>query len=378
MATSSTKVLKVTCAHTLYVGLGFAVLFPANSSAETFQQSLTLPLSIEYETNPRLLTNNEKSVRRTILKPDYSLMLTQGNDQFSADFSLNIERSSNQSASEEREDPNLVLAWTRSYERGEFGITANFSEQSTRISEFDDTGLVSADNTRQTRSIGGHWNTALSERYNFALNADVTKVEFDSQTGSLNDYDNKSINARLGYSVNEQIESYAQISLSRFEPATSSKTNFRSLDLGAAWAISEQFNIDGNIGINKTSGSSSESGWQAMLNAEYMTARTRTNIGLSRSRSPSGAGIINESNQLSAGWTYNLSEKENLGLDFNYRENLTSNQSDTVLLSANYTRALAQDWDFKLSAAHRNRDDENSNVSSNILTATIIYKLPDF
>jgi len=378
MATSSTIMIKAMMKHTLYAGLGLLAIFPDTAIALTLQQSITLPLSLEYESNPRLASNNKESARRSTLKPDYSLMATQGNDQFFVNLGLNIERSSNQSASADREDPRLGLAWTHTYAKGQFGLTANFSEQSTRISEFEDTGLVANDNTRQTRSIGANWNTALSERYTFALNADVTKVEFDNQAGSLNDYDNKSINARLGYSVSEQLESYARVSFSRFEPASNNKTSFRSIDVGVSWAVNEQFNIDGNVGINRTSGSNSESGWQAMLDASYMTERTQTSAGISRSRSPSGSGVINESNQFTAGWTYNLSGKENLGVNFNYRENLTSNRNKTARLLASYTRALAPEWDFRLSASHRNRDDETSDASSNSFTATIIYKLSDF
>lgn len=364
--------------YSIYVGAALSVAFPVNTLAVTLQQSLTLPLSIEYETNPRLSSNNKQSVRRTTLIPAYSLMATQGNEQFSVNLGLNVERSSNQSASADREDPDLNLGWTHSYETGSYGLTASFSEQSTRTSEFDDTGLVANDNTRQTHAIGGNWSAALSDRYTLTFNGNVTKVEFDSATGSLNDFDNKSFDAQLGYSVNEQIESYVRAAFSRFEPTTGNKSNTRSIVLGAAWEMSEQFSLNGNLGINKTSGVNSSSGWQAMFDANYMTARTQTQVGLSRSRSPSSAGIVNESNQLSAGWTYDLSEKENIGLSFNYQENLSSNKSKTMRLSADYTRAFAPEWDFRLSAEHRNRDDAASDVSSNRLSATIIYKLPDF
>lgn len=370
--------IKVTTKYPLYLGLGLTTLLPVNAFSLTFQQSFTLPLSLEYETNPRLLASNKQSVRRTSLKPAYSIMAIQENNQYSIDLGANIERSSNQSASEDRDDPNITLGWTHDYETGQFGITADFSKQSTRVSEFDETGLVTTDNTRETRSVGANWTTSLSDRYTLDTNAEVTKVEFDSQTGSLNDFDNKAISSQLNYSLSDTVETYVRVSLSRFEPVSTSSTNFRSVDVGSSWDVSEQLAVDGSIGINKTSGADSASGWQAMFNAEYNTARSISTFGLSRSRSPSGQGVINESNQLSAGWTYNLSDIEDLGLDFNYRENLTSNKNDTVRVIANYTRELSRQWDFTLSAQHRNRDDRFSNVSSNSLSATIVYKLPDF
>lgn len=378
MAISSTIMIKAKYRYTLYIGLSTAMAFPVNVSALTFQQSLSLPVSVEHESNPRLSPNNEVSVRRFTLNPRYSLMATQGNDQFSVDLAINAERSSNQAVSADREDPNISLGWTRGYETGQFGITANFSEQSTRTSEFDETGLVTNNNTRQTHSVGADWRKELSERYSLTVGLNATKVEFDGQTASLNDYDNKSINTQLAYSINDQIESFVGVSFSRFEPTSSDVSNFRSLEVGGTWEMSEQLSINGSVGINKTSGASNESGSQAMFGTKYTTARTQSNVSLSRSRSPSSSGIINESNRLSAGWSYSLSEIENLAVDFNWQENLTADLNKTRRVSANYTRAISPSWDFRLMAQHRNRDDATSDASSNSLTATLIYNLPDF
>ena len=378
MATSSTIMTKAMLKHTLYIGLGITVIFPFNAFALNVQQSLTLPFSIEYETNPRLASTNTESVRRQTLKPSYTLTAMQGNEEFTVDVGFNIERSSNQSASADREDPSLGLAWTHAYATGQFGLTGNFSEQSTRTSEFNDTGIVANNNTRQTRSLGGNWNTELNDRYSLSINADVTKVEFGSTTGSLSDYDNKSISAQLNYSFNERLSPFARISISRFEPVNSSSTSFRSIDVGTEWLISENFSFNTSLGINETGGSNGTSGWQADINTTYETEKSQITAGLSRSRAPSGSGVIRESNQLNAGWSYSLSDKATMAVDFNYRENLGVNSNDTMLFSANYTRTLSPDWDLKLSARYRNRDNNITDVSSNALTATIIYKLPDF
>lgn len=378
MAMSSRKMIKVNLKHGFVITLCAAVLLPTYVLGGTVEYSLTLPMSLEYENNPRLQPSNAQSVRRTRLRPDLMFMFTQNNDAFTVSLGGNIERSSNQSASADRDDQNLELGWTHRYERGEFGLTAALSEQSTRTSEFDETGVVANNNTRRTRSISANWNTALTERYTLTLSADATKVEFDTSAGSLNDYENKAINAQLGYSLSEQVETYGRLSFSRFEPVAMRRTNFRSLDLGATWSVTEQLTLDGNLGINRTSGLNSESGWQAMFDVSYETLRSDYSLSVSRSRSPSGSGIINESNQLTAGWMYRLSDKENIGLDVNYRENLSANKNETSSLSANYTRELAPAWDFRLATQYRNRDDVTSDASSTTVTATVIYKLSDF
>jgi len=379
MATSSTIMRTSIIKHAICMTVVFTAVAPTYAFALNLEQSATLPFGIEYETNPQLVSNNRQSVKRTIFTPSYSLMATQNNDQFFANLKLNIERSSNQTASANREDPNFSTGWTHDYETGQFGIIANFSEQSTRTSEFDDNGLVTNNNnTRKTKSLGGNWSTELSDRYSLSVNLNATDVEFDGVSAGLNDYKNKSLSSQVNYSINEKVNSFARLSLSRFEPVNTSSTNFRSLDIGANWTLSENFTVSASGGVNETGGSNGASGWQADVSSVYTTERTSTTAGLSRSRSPSGEGIIRESNQLKAGWSYLLSEKANIGVNFNYRENLGVDSNDTMRISADYTRALAPEWDFKVSASHRNRDDNISDVSSNTLSATIIYKLPDF
>lgn len=346
--------------------------------AATWEQSLTLPLSLEYESNPRLSETNQQSVRRTLLTPDYSITATDGTEQFFSKLRLRIERSSDTSISADREDPSIDLGWKHDHETGQFGLTAHYDKQSTRLSELEDTGQISIDNTRQSRALSGNWSNALSERYTLGLNANLTKVSFDGAGSGLNDYSDKSISAQLGYSLNEQTETFTRLSLSRFEPVSSRTTDIRSLDVGATWTVSDRLSLTGSAGINDSSGATNESGWQTMLDMSYMTERARTSLGLSRTRAPSGAGVVNESNQLHAGWTYSLSERNDLGVNVDWRENLSTNTGQTLRLGANLTHQLGPAWDFRVSAQRLNRDDDFSNASSNTLTATLVYKLTDF
>ena len=135
------------------------VMFPVNTFAMTFQQSIRLPFSVGYESNPRLVENNKRSVQRLTLVPDYSLMATKNNEQFFANLKLSLEKSSNVSVSRDREDPSITLGWTHNYETGQFGITASFVEEATQISEFAETGQVNDDDTRQNRSFLINWSS---------------------------------------------------------------------------------------------------------------------------------------------------------------------------------------------------------------------------
>lgn len=366
------------CLRAITGGLILAVCLPATAIAATWEQALSLPVSVEYESNPRLSETDRQSVRRTLLTPDYSLTATDGTDQWFARLRLRIERSSNTAISADREDPSIDLGWNHAHETGQFGLTAHFDKKSTRLSELEDTGQLTNDNTRRSRTLSANWSNALSERYTLNLNASLNKVSFDGAGSGLNDYQDKSISAQLGYSLDAQTDTFARISLSRFEPVSGSSTKIRSLDIGATWALSERINITGSAGVNDSSGATTESGWQARFDMSYLTERSHSNLGLSRTRSPSGAGVVNESNQLQAGWRYALSERDNVGVNFNWRENLSTNTGKTLRLGANYTRQLSPSWDFRVSAQRLKRDDDVSNAFSNTLTATLVYKLTDF
>jgi len=354
-------------------------ILPANTFAMTFQQSIRLPFSVEYDSNPRLVENNERSVQRFTLAPDYSLMATKGNEQFFANLRLRLEKSSNESVSADREDPAVDLGWTHNYETGQFGITASLAEQSTRTSEFAETGQIDNDNTRQNRSFGINWSSALSARYTLSADAEIRKVTFDREATNQNEFDNEAINAQLGYSVNEQLEAFTRLSFSRFDPSNNNRdTRSKSLVVGATLTVSDTLTLSGNAGINTTSGAERDSGWQAMFSADYTTERTRSNLDISRSRDPSSSGIVRENNQFNVGFTYSLSERKSVGFDLSYRENLDDNDNETMTLSGNYTQQITPEWDFRLVASHRNRDDGSIDATSNSVTATIIYKLSDF
>ena len=356
----------------------FAVTVNVYASIE---QSLTLPLTFEYESNPLFSASDEQSINRVILAPNYSIRANQGTEQWFAVASLRLEQSSDQTISQNRNDPSINLGWTHDYETGQFGVTALLNDQSTRVSEFTDSGLLSNDNTRKTRSLSVNWLNSLSDRTSLRLNGAVSNVTFDGQnTTGLVNYRNESIDATLNYTLSEQMEIFTQLFFSRYKPEGVNSLNSETsgFNLGFTWNVNEKFNITASAGTNETKSTSNNKSWQAMLNMQYATLRSNSHLSLSRSQSPASTGNINETNQIAAGWLYNLSEKEEIALDVRWGQNLTQNKTETKSLTANYTRQISLSWDFSLSATHRNRNEGLFSVSSNSAMASIIYNLQDF
>ena len=372
---TTTSTLKITTSMFL-----FTVTVNVCASIE---QSLTLPLILEFESNPQLSVSNEQSVNRRILVPNYSISSNEETNSWFVNASMRVERSSDQNISQDRDDPSLNMGWTHHYETGQFGATGFYSEQSTRISEFTDSGLVRRDNTNKTRALTLNWANNLNERTSIALDGTRTQVAFvGASTIGFVDYQDDSISAQLNYNLNEQMQTFVRTSYSLYQPdvVNSLNTEARSMDLGIDWNVNEKLNIVASIGPNKAirEDQAFRTSWQASFSVQYATLRTRSSLSLSRDQLPSSTGSLDESYRVAAGWSYELTERDNIDLALSWRQNLTSNKNETSIFTANYTYEVDLSWDFSLSAAHRVRDDLLTKASSSSIMASIIYKIPDF
>ena len=363
-----------------------------NTYAAT-QQSFTLPLTFEHDSNPRFFINDEKPVSRYSLAPEYSIRMNDGTEEWFTIVGLRLEKSSEQTISQDRIDPSLNIGWKHDYEIGHFSMAAILREQSTRISEFSDsglveytdTGLISGDNTRKTRSLSIEWLNSLSERMSLTLNYDFTNVFFDGViTTGLVGYRNDSINSALNYNLSEKMETFIQLSLSQYIPddEVSVSSTTAGFNLGIKSQVNEQLNVTASVGTSETiNNDQSKSRFESsryMFTMQYSTLQTRSNFLLSRSQSPGSIGIINEYNQLVVDWTYFLSDHDNITLEYGWIENVSLNNIEIKSQTVKYNRQISLAWDFHLSATHSNRDDKIVSVGSNSVMASIIYKLPDF
>lgn len=372
---TTTPMLKITTSMFL-----FAVSVNVCDSVE---QSLRLPLTFEFESNPQLSVSNEQSVNRRIFVPNYSISSNEGTNPWFVNASMRVERSSDQDISQDRDDPSLNLGWTHHYETGEFGVTGLIEDQSTRVSEFEDSGLVRRDNTKKSRILTVNWLNSLNNRTSLALDGTTTRVDFvGSSTIGFVDYRDDSISTKLNYNLSEQLQTFTRISFSLYQPdvVNSINTETRSMDLGIDWAVNEKLNITASIGPNKAirEDQAFRTSWQGSFSMQYATLRTRSDLSLSRDQSPSSTGNLEESYRIATGWSYSLTERDNIALDLSWRQNLTLIKNETLIFTTNYTRELNLSWDFGLSAEHKVRDDRLTNASSSSIMASIIYKLPDF
>ncbi len=347
-------------------------------------------MTVEYDSNPLLAADSNKAVVRSIIAPDYSLIGTFGRDELRFGLGLNLQRSSDSSIVLDREDPDLQLGWQRENELGSFGLTAKYAESSTLSNALEDTEnteVVNADGTQKKYSLGGSWNTALSERSTLANDTEYTYVNYD--ISSLTGYSNLSSNLSWSYALSERIEPFTRFSISRYEPhntqddtvsaSSSASSNSYNPAVGLKLTLSERLEGSFNMGVNQVSGSGSGPQGQGGFELHYVGERFDTLISAARSTVVSGEGGSVETTRVGGAWSYALSETGRLGVDASWQDSAGETPNTLRQLSFWASRELSPFWNARFSLMHKQRQQDSvPDAHANILGVSLIYSHPDF
>ena len=349
--------------------------------AGTWQSAVALPMTVEHDSNPLLLTTDEKAVTRTIIAPDYTLVGNFDRDQWQFGLGVNVERSSDTDVVSDREDPRLSFSWQRETEKGGYGLTARYIESSTLSTEVQETGVTdSNDGTQKLSNIGGNWRTALTERSTLVNETDYTHVEYD--TDSLTNYDELTTRFSLLYQWSERVELFTRSEATRYEPkdeTTLGSSNSYTQVAGVNFQISEKFTGSVYGGVNKVSDSDSGATGQGGANLRYTGERVETSVDASRSTIANGENGLIESDELRGTWSYLLDETSRVGVDGSWQETKGDAPSTFRRYGAWVSRELSPFWLARLSFTYKERErDGLPNADANIIGMTLIYSHPDF
>ncbi|MHC8400555.1 hypothetical protein ACYZTX_14025 [Pseudomonas sp. MDT1-17] len=354
----------MSCSHTAY--------------AATWQSAIAVPSTVEYDSNPTLLTSGEKGVTRTIIAPDYSLVGTSGQDEFQFGLGLNIVRSSDTSIVSDREDPRLRLGWQRETETGAFGLAARYEENSTLSTVVQDTGVVASDGTQKMYFLGGNWSTALSERSTLVNETDYTHVTYD--VDSLTDYDELATRFSWNYAWSEQVELFTRFRVSRYEPeegAAVGSSNSYTPTAGLNFQLSERFKGTVYAGLNQVSGTDSGPKGQGGVALQYAGERIDTSIDASRSTLASGDGGFVEVDALRGTWSYAVDETRRLGFDASWQDAKGQTPNTLQNYSAWFSQELSPFWIARLSYTYKQRQQDGlPDATANVVGLTVTYSYP--
>jgi hypothetical protein len=349
--------------------------------AGEWEQSISLPATIEHDTNLPLATTNKQGVSRLIVVPAYSLVGTYGLDELKAGLGLRVERSSDQRISIDREDPNLLLGWRRLTETGEFGLTTTYAEVSSREAELEETGRTAADTTRKTWTLGTRRSAAVTELSTLTAYADYKTVSYDA--GSQTNFSNIAAGINWNYAWSERIDPFLSFSVSHYEPekttAAVAASDYYTASVGVKVKASERLEWTAQGGPGRISAQTSGTGWQGSAAMQYRGEHYDAGLNMGRSANPSGDGGFVVSNRIAGTFGFAIDDRSSAGINASWQNSKGESSSTRLQLGASASRQLSPFWQARLSYLHKlRREDGQSDASGDVLGVTLVYSSPDF
>lgn len=339
-------------------------------------QDASVALGSEFDTNP-LMSEDSQSIWRYTVLPRYSISAIQDQNRWYSNAAIRFQRSSDKEISVDREDPTVNIGWDRDYERGRFSLIANYNKASTRIAEFDGTGLVVNDGSSSTRSIGANLQHLLTEKLSLSLGSRLLKTKFSGGSG-FNDFSTKSVYSTLSYSWTENISPFVQFGHTTLDSSTPNTDIIRSENymLGSNFMLSPNLNITASIGVTHISDVGNSEVGNANFN--YLRERHQFRGLVERTVAPSSLGVFQEADRYSLGYAYELTERSRIGADFSLRKNNTLNDIRTKQLFGFYARDLTEYWQMRLFLQLRELENATANAHGEVVGFTFTYNTPEF
>jgi hypothetical protein len=373
--------LNARCRVRLLVLVAGCTLGSAPVLAGEWENFVSLPATLEHDSNLPLSRTNKQGVSRLILVPAYSLTGTYGIDEFKAGLGLRVERSSDKRVSNDREDPNLLAGWRRLTETGEFGLTAKYDEVSSREAELQETGRSSADSTRKTWSLGGVWRSAITALSTLTADADYKTVSY--YAGRQTDYKNLAAGITWAYAWSERIEPFLRFAASHYDPDKSSvratTSDYYNGTVGVKAKVTEHLEWTAQGGPGRVSARSTDTGWQGSVDVQYRGDRYDAALNMGRSVTTSGDGGFVASDRVACTLGYAIDERSSLGIAASWQDNKGNNPNTMQQLGAWASHELSPFWHARLYYHHRLRtEDRLPDASGDVIGVTLVYRPPSF
>jgi hypothetical protein len=355
----------------------YFTFFTIHAGAVVVIQDASVSLGTDFDTNPIMSSEDSESIWRYTVLPRYNISATQDQNRWYSNAAVRFQRSSDKEISVDREDPTVNIGWDRDYDRGRFGLIANYNKNSTRIVEFDGTGLVVNDGSTTTRFIGANWQHLLTENLSLNLGSRLLKTKFSGGSG-FTDFSTKSVNSTLSYSLTENLSPFIQFGHTSLDSRAPNADIIKSQNymLGSNFTLSPNLNLTAAVGMTHVSDVGNRE--VANANFNYFGERYQLRGAVERTVTPSSLGVFQEADRYSLGYAYDLSEKSRLGSDFILRVNNTVNNIRTKQLVGYYTRSLNEYWQMRLFLQLRELDNTTANAHGETLGFTFTFNTPEF
>ena len=175
------------------------------NAAIILEHSGTVELGTDYHTNLQFLNDKEeKSVYIYSIIPEYKIKALDEKNEWYGSVGVNLQRSSNQDISGNREDPFAKLGWLRRFESGTLDLVTEYSKESSRTTQFTQTGVLTQDGSTTAKSFGATWTYAITPKLDMVSTAEYIKNTF-SGVSELSDYHTTDYGVELKYAMSDSI-----------------------------------------------------------------------------------------------------------------------------------------------------------------------------
>lgn len=360
----------------VWASIGGMSFFPLFAISGAWDIAPSVSVSAEYDTNPKLLVSDYASIWRSKVTPGLAVGYSDGVSRTSLDAKLKVERSTDKVVVPDRNDPSVKAEWTRLLENGEFALSAGYDRSSTQVSEFQDSGVVTTDGSRNAATVGGKLLYKLGPEDSFS--ADVLYKDTRYQGGNSTDYVNSSLGFQYSSFLLARTQAFARLFAGTYVPDSSAASE--SLNYGASFGVTQEVFEDSFLtaqagpswiaidGLERTQG------WQGGVKLNYLLSRGDVGFELNRNVSPSSAGGFSESDLLRINASYQISEQTSAKLDLSWRERRAD--TNTVTKQARFSLDQKLFWDLSATAYWTYRQSEREQIGDargNIVGVMLSY-----
>lgn len=343
---------------------------------DSISQSVDLYSALIYDTNPRLAQDSQ-SVWISRFIPRYKIQHNTDQDEQYLDMALTVQRSTDSEVSVDRNDPKITLGFNHLFSRGSVSSSIGFVRRSTRLTEFDDTGLVLSDGSRDTRffNLTGVYQFSSKSTVSGGYSFSDTRFSGNSQ---LRDYTSSSLNSNFNHQFNDQLTGLLGISLTEIS-RTTGKAYLLNPTIGFSLMPLQSLVLDVTVGRSRVylQGLPANDGYTYNISSTYTADKNILNASLLRSVRPNGLGF-QESDKAQIKWSHKLNDFSDFYLAYGLNKNNTLNQVETSNASIGYNKKINNEWGLNFYVKNRQRSATNIDASSNVVGLVVKYGFSDF
>lgn len=299
-------------------------------------------------------------------------------------------------------DNYMNLGYGYTAEQYSVSLNGGYSRESTITSELDDTGRVQVVRKVNQTTLAPAFNYQVSPHSSLSVSLSRQDKNYEAAITEFSDYTVDMINVNYSYTVSESTKLQAVLTRSKVDTpdgafgfigvSTLSQTN--NYQLGLEYQLAEDMNISALYGKRDTrqdieiNGSlfTTETSQGSVYNIAATKTLTRGTLKLQATRdySPSGNGVVYETDNVNLNAQYMLKQRHGLSLDIAYLDRQPSSTSFASVgrkyyrIQPGYYWNMSENWVFSTYYRYSKQkyDDNTVAAESNMISINLAYSWP--